>query len=160
MAPLVCTGSTSRGLHCLRREGVVQGDVVKAVNFSGPPCPPVCQRGVVFGAVQGIVDSCPLRVGINSNEVFAVALTQTACVGRAWDVWSSSPRAVRSKVAVPPVVMKRCPVCGICTWSGVRRCVTSIVVTPGRIFFQSMLPVGNRHVVTVHRVWFPSPGSW
>ena len=38
--------------------------------------------------------------------------------------------------------------------------MTSIVVTPGRIFLQSILPVGNRHVVVVLLVWFPSQGSW
>ena len=36
----VCSGGTSRGLHCLRREGVVEGDLVEAVGFSGPPCLP------------------------------------------------------------------------------------------------------------------------
>ena len=38
-----------------------------AVNFSGPPCPSVRQRGVLLGAVQGIVDGCPLRDGVNGN---------------------------------------------------------------------------------------------
>ena len=38
--------------------------------------------------------------------------------------------------------------------------MTSIVVTPGRILLQSMLPVGNHHVVAVLLVWFPSRGSW
>ena len=47
----VCSGGTSRGLHCLRREAVVEGDLVKAVGFSGPPCLPFCQSGVVLGAV-------------------------------------------------------------------------------------------------------------
>ena len=64
---LVCTGSTSRGLHGLRCEGVVKGDIVEAVDFSCPPCPPVRQRGVAFGAVETIVDSRPLRVGVNGN---------------------------------------------------------------------------------------------
>ena len=38
--------------------------------------------------------------------------------------------------------------------------MTSIVLTPGRSFFQSMLPVGNHHVVVVLLVRFPSRGSW
>ena len=37
----VCSGGTSRGLHCLRREGVVEGDLVEAVGFSGSPCLPL-----------------------------------------------------------------------------------------------------------------------
>ena len=37
--------------------------------------------------------------------------------------------------------------------------MTSIIATPGRIFFRSMLPVGNCHVVVVLLVWFPSQGS-
>ena len=92
-------------------------------------------------------------------SMLAVAYTQIACVGLAWGVWSLSPRALPSMVAVPWVVMKRCTACVSCTWFGVRRCMTSIVVTPGRIFFQSMLLVGNRHVVAVLPVWFPCPGS-
>ena len=33
----VRTGGASRGLHCLRCEGVVKGDVVEVVDFRGPP---------------------------------------------------------------------------------------------------------------------------
>ena len=47
----VCSGGTSRGLHCLRREGVVEGDLIEAVGFSGPPCLPFRQCGVFLGAV-------------------------------------------------------------------------------------------------------------
>ena len=57
----VCMGGASRRLHGLRRKGVVQG------VFGGPRCAPVRQRGLVFGAVQGIGDSCQLRVGVNGN---------------------------------------------------------------------------------------------
>ena len=46
-----CLGGTSRGFHCLRREGVVKGDLVAAVGFSRPPCLPFRQCGVVLGAV-------------------------------------------------------------------------------------------------------------
>ena len=63
----VCLGGTFRGFHHLRREGVVKGDLVEAVGFCGPPCLPFRQRGVVLGAVQGVVDSHPLRVGVNGN---------------------------------------------------------------------------------------------
>ena len=63
----VCLGGTSREFHRLRREGVVKGDLVEAVGFCGPPCLPFCQRGVVLGAVQGVVDSHTLRVGVNGN---------------------------------------------------------------------------------------------
>ena len=64
----VRTGGASCRLHGLHCKGVVEGDVVEAVNFRGPLCPPVRQRGVVaVGAVQGIVDSCPLHVGVNGN---------------------------------------------------------------------------------------------
>ena len=63
----VCTGGASRGLLGLRCEGVIEGDVVEVVAFSSPPCPPVDQCGVVSCAVEGIVDSCPLRVGVNGN---------------------------------------------------------------------------------------------
>ena len=63
----VCTCGASRGLHGLRRGGVFEGNIVQAVDFSSPRCLPVRQRGVVFGAVQGILDSCPLRVGVNGN---------------------------------------------------------------------------------------------
>ena len=38
--------------------------------------------------------------------------------------------------------------------------MTSIVVIPGRIFFQSMVPVGSPHVVAVLLVWLPPQGSW
>ena len=38
--------------------------------------------------------------------------------------------------------------------------MASIAVTPGSIFFQSMVPVGSRHVVAVLLVWFPPRGSW
>ena len=64
---LVCTSSTSRGLHGLRCKGIVEGDIVEAVDFSGPPCLPFRQRGVALRAVQGIVDSRPLRVGVDGN---------------------------------------------------------------------------------------------
>ena len=47
----VCPGGTSRGFHCLRREHVVKGDFVEAVGFSGPPCLPFRQYGVVLGTV-------------------------------------------------------------------------------------------------------------
>ena len=63
----VCSGGTSRSLNCLRRDGVVEGDIIEAVSFSGPPCLPFNQSGVVLGAVQGIVDSRPLRVGVDGN---------------------------------------------------------------------------------------------
>ena len=65
----VCTGGTSRGLHGLRCEGVVEGDIFEAVDFRGPPCPPVRQREVAPGTVQGIVDSCPLQFRVNGNVV-------------------------------------------------------------------------------------------
>ena len=71
----LCTGGTSRGLHGLRCEGVPEGDIVEAVDFSCPPCPPVCQRGFALGAVHDIVDSRPLRVGSTAMSVPAVALT-------------------------------------------------------------------------------------
>ena len=38
--------------------------------------------------------------------------------------------------------------------------MTSIVVTPGRVFFQWMVPVDSRRVVAVPLVWFPPRGSW
>ena len=63
----VCLGGTSRGFHCLQREGVVKGDLVQVVGFCGPPCLPFRQCGVVLGAVQGAVDSHPLRVGVDGN---------------------------------------------------------------------------------------------
>ena len=63
----VCLGGTSRRSHRLRREGVVEGDLVEAVGFCGPPCLPFRQRGVVLGAVQGAVDSHPLWVGVDGN---------------------------------------------------------------------------------------------
>ena len=47
----VCSGGTSRGLHCLRREGVVEGNLVEAVGFSGPLCLPFRHCGVVLCAV-------------------------------------------------------------------------------------------------------------
>ena len=67
MEPRCVQAARPGGLHGLRREGISEGDVIEAVDFSGPPFPPVCQRGLVFGAVQGIVDSCPLPVGVNGN---------------------------------------------------------------------------------------------
>ena len=36
----------------------------------------------------------------------------------------------------------------------------TIVAILERIFFQSMVPVGSRHVVAVLLVWFPPQGSW
>ena len=45
----------------------VEGDIFEAVDFSGPPCLPFRQCWVVLGAVQGIVDSRPLRVGVDGN---------------------------------------------------------------------------------------------
>ena len=63
----VCTGGTSPGLHGLQCEGVVEGDIIDALDFGGPPCPPVGQRRICFGAVQGIVDGCSLQVGVNGN---------------------------------------------------------------------------------------------
>ena len=92
-------------------------------------------------------------LGSTAMSVLAVALTQIACVRRAWGFWSSAPRAVPSMVGMPWVVMKSCTACCSCTRSGLRRCMTSIVVTPGSIFFQSMLAVSIRHVVVLLRVW-------
>ena len=43
----VCTSGRSRGLHGLRCEGVLEGDVVEAVDFRGPPCVPFRQLGVL-----------------------------------------------------------------------------------------------------------------
>ena len=93
-------------------------------------------------------------------SVPVVAFIQIARVGLAWGVWSSSPRAVPSMAAVPWVVIKRCMACFSCTWCGVRRRMATIVVILGIIFFQSMVPVGSRHVVAVLLVWFPPRGSW
>ena len=36
----------------------------------------------------------------------------------------------------------------------------TIVAILGRIFFQSMVLVGSRHVVAVLLVWFSPRGSW
>ena len=47
----VCTHGTSPGLHGLRCEGVVDSNIGQAVDFSGPPAPPVRQRGVTLCAV-------------------------------------------------------------------------------------------------------------
>ena len=63
----LCGGGTSCGLHGPRCEGVPEGDIAEVVDFSGPPCLPVRPPGVGLGAVQGIVDSRPLRVGVNGN---------------------------------------------------------------------------------------------
>ena len=47
---LVCPRGTSRRFHSLRREGVVKGDFVEVVGFSGPSCLSFRQCGVVLGA--------------------------------------------------------------------------------------------------------------
>ena len=44
----VRTGGASRGLRGLRCDGVVQRDVVEAVDFRSLACPPVRQCGVVL----------------------------------------------------------------------------------------------------------------
>ena len=57
----------SRGLHGPRCEGVIEGNIVEAVDFSGPPCLPFRQRGVACCALKGIEDSWPLRVRVDGN---------------------------------------------------------------------------------------------
>ena len=151
---LVWTGGTSRGLHGLKCEGVVEGDIVEAVDFSGHPSLPFRQRGVALGAVQSMVDSRPLRVRVDGNFGARCCVYADSLCG------SRLARLVVVSQGVPWVVIKWCMACVSCTWCGVRRRMTSIVVTPWKILLQSMVPVYSRHVVAVPLVWFPPRGSW
>ena len=81
-----------------------------------------------------------------------VAVTQMAWVGCAWGFWSSSARVAPLMVAFPWMVMRRCPAGGSLISSGVMRWIASTVVTPGKMSFQSMIPVGSVHVGAVRWV--------
>ena len=89
-----------------------------------------------------------------------VVVTQMACVGLAWGIWSSAPRVAPSMVAVPCMVMKPCSAGDSLIFFVVMRWMASIVTTPGRISFQFIVPVGNLHVGVMLRVWLPSRGIW
>ena len=93
-------------------------------------------------------------------SAFLVAVTRMACLGCAGSSWSSSPKVAPSMVALPWTVRERCSAGGSFIKSGVMRWIASTAVIPGRISFQSMVPVGSIHVGAVRRVCFPSRGNW
>ena len=107
----VCTGGTSRGLHGLRSEGVVERDVVEAVDFSGPPCPPVrswCEPGYsgqLFTPGRG-QRQCRRPLSRLPRQL---VLVSPGAFGR------RPQKAVPTMVAMPWVLMKRCIACVSCT---------------------------------------------
>ena len=123
------------------------------LHCCGPPCLPAIRLWVAVSIFHGVVDGGPFEVLVDGNVSDCLAVTEMACVGCAWGSCLSFPLVATWMVAAPWTVTRRRSAGGSFMRSGVLRWSASTAVTPGKISFHSMVPVGSFHLGAVRQVW-------